>query len=56
MVDEDARDLAIHASIEHLVTTMCRVNGFSRREALDRLEAFIENDEPQTSVLEEVRA
>lgn len=44
-LDEDARDLAAHAAIEANVKALRIAFGFSRREALERLVAFAENDE-----------
>ncbi len=44
-IDEDARDLGIHQSIENLVQAIMFANGFTRKEALSRLTGFVENDE-----------
>lgn len=43
--DDDARDLAIHNAIEAFTTKLAKANGFTRIEALDRMLAFIENDD-----------
>lgn len=44
-LDPDTLDLAAHAAIEANVKAMRIAFGFSRREALERLVAFAENDE-----------
>lgn len=44
MIDEDARDLAIHQSIDSLVTAIADANGWSRRQVFDRFECFIETE------------
>lgn len=44
MIENDARDLSIHAAIDHLVTNIARTNNFTRIQALERLEAFCENE------------
>lgn len=45
MIDEDARDIGIHDSIELLVGKIMQANGFTRKQALERFVAFAENDE-----------
>lgn len=41
---EDTRDLAIHAAIDQFVENIARANGFTRIQALERLECFCENE------------
>jgi hypothetical protein len=43
-LDDDARDLAIHASIDYLLQKIMETNGFTRLQALERIEAFAENE------------
>ncbi len=45
MTPDDSRDLAITAAIDQLVTRIMRANNFTRKEALERLVAFAENDD-----------
>lgn len=44
MTDEDARDLAIHETLENVVQAMMYANGWNRKQALERLVGFCEND------------
>lgn len=44
-IDEDARDLAIHESIDNLVNAMMFANGWTRTQALSRIVGYLENDE-----------
>ena len=49
MTPDDARDLAIHAAIDHLVTKIAETNNWSRREVFDRIECFIESETEEQS-------
>ena len=42
MIDEDARDLAIHELIDNLVEKIATTNNWTRRQVFDRFECFIE--------------
>jgi len=44
IIDEDARDLAVHQSIDKLVTAIADANGWTRRQVFDRFECFIETE------------
>ncbi|HVK81971.1 MAG TPA: hypothetical protein VM915_15325 [Verrucomicrobiae bacterium] len=47
MTPDDARDLAIHAAIDHLVTKTAETNNWSRRDVFDRIECFTEAEEEE---------
>ena len=47
MIDEDARDLAVHELIDALVTKLAQTNNWSRRQVFDRFECFIEAEEEE---------
>ena len=44
MIDEDARDLGIHAEIERTIRRIMFANQCSRKQAVSHIDGFLEND------------